>query len=403
MKLRTLVSAAMLLVLPILVAAQSLYSPVIRINGSAVTHFEVEQRALMLQVLGTIGDVKKQALEDLIDDRLRIQAGLALGIRASAEEVSQGMSEFAQRANLTSEQFVQILAQEGIYAETFADFVSSGLIWRKVVQQKFQSKSFITEAELDTAMAMGTTALSASVLLSELVLPYSPETEADTLELLLDLRKDIRSFEDFDLAAITYSAAASRANSGKLDWVPLANLPDSMGTMMMTMGVGSVTLPIPVPGAYMLYQLRGIRDNRTVAARTVAYDYAVLQLPGGRSDATMKTAAELAGSIDTCNDLLAKAQKYPEEYFSQQVLPVRNVPKHIAIELAKLDENEISTSLTQGAIGEFLTFLMLCGRSTKLSEGDREQVRNAMFGQRMEAFGAGYLQELMGDAIISRP
>ncbi|NOX74137.1 MAG: peptidylprolyl isomerase, partial [Alphaproteobacteria bacterium] len=114
-------------------------------------------------------------------------------------------------------------------------------------------------------------------------------------------------------------------------------------------------------------------------------------------------ASKLAGEIDTCFDLQAKAEKYPAENFSQQVLPVRNVPKSIALELGKLDENEVSTTLTSGANGEFLTFLMLCGRTTKLSEGDREQVRLALFSQRMEAFGEGYLQELLGDAIIRKP
>jgi peptidyl-prolyl cis-trans isomerase SurA len=403
MKLRTLFFAVLLLVAPGLLPAQSPFSPVISINNSAVTHFEVEQRAMFLRVLGTIGDVKKQALKDLIDDRLRLQAGRDLGLTLSEEEAKQGMVEFAARANLTPEQLIDELAKEGIYPETFSDFVGSGIMWRKVVQFKFSAKAFITESELDTAMSLGTTALSASVLLSEIILPFTEETEADTLELMLDLRSEIRSFDDFDNAALTYSAAASRANSGKLDWRPITALPPDMRTQMMTMGVGQVTFPIKLPGAYLLYQLRGIRDNRTVAAKTIAYDYAILRLPGGRSDATLKTAVDLAASIDTCFDLQAKAQKYPAEYFSQQVLPVRSVPKHIALELGKLDSNEISTNLTQGTNGEFLTFLMLCGRTTKLSEGDREEVRNALFGQRLEAFGEGYLQELLGDAIILNP
>jgi len=407
MKFQTYISAfalsLMLVLMPALASSQSLYSPVISINNSAVTHFEVQQRTKMLRVLGTIGDVEKQALKDLIDDRLKLQAAKSLGVSINAEEAKQGMVEFASRANLTPEKFIEELAKAGIYAETFADFVTAGLIWRKVVQFRFQAKAFITEAELDTAMALGTTALSASVLLSEIIVPFTPETEADTLELVMDVRNEIRSFDDFDIAALTYSVAPSRADSGKLDWRPIASLPPDMRTQMMTMGVGQVLFPIKLTGAYLLYQLRGIRDNRTVAAQTIAYDYATLQLAGGRSEATRKVAADLAASIDTCNDLLAKSEKFPAENFSQQVLPVRDVPKAIALELSALDENEVSTSLTHGVNGEFLTFLMLCGRTTKLSEGNREEVRNALFAQRMEAFGEGYLQELLGDAIIHRP
>ncbi|NOX74383.1 MAG: peptidylprolyl isomerase, partial [Alphaproteobacteria bacterium] len=183
MKLKSILSALILAALPANVpasaTAQNLYAPVIEINNSAVTRFEVEQRAAMLRLIGTIGDVEKQALKDLIDDRLKLQAGRAMGLGVTAEETTAGMAEFAQRANLTSEQFVEELGKAGVYAETFVDFVDAGLLWRKVIQFRFQSKAFITEAELDTAMALGTTALSASVLLSEIVVPFTPETEAD--------------------------------------------------------------------------------------------------------------------------------------------------------------------------------------------------------------------------------
>lgn len=403
MKFKTLLNVLVLLLIPAFSIAKSPYAPVIQINGSAVTGFEVEQRALMLLVLGTIGDVQKQALQELIDDRLKFQAGRSLGLSVSEEELTVGMTEYAKRANLTPEKFIEVLAIDGIYAETFTDFIKSGLIWRKIIQQLFIGKAFITEAELDTALALGTTSATASILLSEILLPFSPETKNDTLELLLDLRNDISNLEDFDFAALTYSAAPSRANSGLLEWSPLAVLPKAMQTQMMTMGVGQMTQPILMPGAYLMYQLRGIRNNRTVAAKTIAYDYATLQIPGGRSDATFAKAAKLRSSVDTCNDLLAESDQYPSEYFSQQVLPVRNLPKHISIELAKLDANEISTNLTQGENGEFLTFLMLCGRVSSLAEGQREQVRETLFTQRLEAFGDGYLQELKGDAIILRP
>ncbi|MFT4716318.1 MAG: peptidyl-prolyl cis-trans isomerase SurA, partial [Paracoccaceae bacterium] len=126
MKLRTLFSSVftgvMLAASPTILTAQSPFSPVISINNSAVTHFEVEQRALFLTVLGTIGDVEKRALIDLIDDRLKLQAGRALGLTLSQDEATQGMIEFAERASLTPEQLIAELAKEGIYPETFADF-----------------------------------------------------------------------------------------------------------------------------------------------------------------------------------------------------------------------------------------------------------------------------------------
>jgi len=258
----------------------------------------------------------------------------------------------------------------------------------------------VTEAELDTAVALGTTATGVSVLMSELIVPYQDGTQDQALELVEFLSKNIKSFKEFEEAALTYSAAPSRANGGKLDWIPIANLPPVVGSKVMTMGVGSVTAPVILPTAVVIFQLRGLRDNKAVAARPIAYDYATLLLPGGRSAETLAKAHALRGSVDTCMDLMAKSEDYPEGSFNQQVVPLRSVTKDIGGELANLDANEVSYNLTRGENGENLLFLMLCGRTNKISEGNREDVRNALFIQRMEAFGNGYLQELKGDAII---
>ena len=390
------------LALPASLFAQNPYSAAVKVNGSAVTWFEIDQREKMLRAFQTIGDLRSQAIEELIDDRLRQQAARAMGQTLTPEELNEGLAEFAQRANMTVEQFEQALANEGVFPETFRDFVRTGLLWRKVVSGRFQAKAFITEAELDTALALGTTALGASVLLSEIIMPFDETTREQTLEFLTGLRRGLRSLKDFEEAALTYSAAASRADSGRLDWTPLSNLPPAVGTMLLTMSTGEVTEPIELPGAYALFQLRGLRADRNVAAKTIALDYAILRMPGGRSESTLKTAAQLEGAIDTCLDLQAKAERFPEGAFTRSVLPVRQVPRDIARELEQLDPNEVSTNLTSGANGEFLTFLMLCGRTNELSEGNREEVRLTLFNQRMEAFGAGYLQELRGDAVIVR-
>ena len=399
-KLTTLIFTLLLSLTPALSNAASQYSAAVTINGQGVTYFEIEQRALMLEALGTIGDVRTQAREDLIDDRLRQQAGRALGLTVTDLEVQAGVEEFAKRVNMTSKQFFDYLAENKVERETYLDFVKSGLIWRKVIQQKYQNKAFITEAELDTAMALGTVSFGASVLLSEIVLPYDADTKAETLDLASELSRTIHGTTEFEEAAITFSAAPSRESGGKLDWAPVSALPETIGNMLLAMGAGRITPPIPLPGAYAIFYIRGIRDNRSAATRTLAYDYATLLLPGGRSPATLATASQLAGSIDTCNDLLAKSTAYPEEYYQRQVVATGKVPARIAGELAKLDANEDSTVLTSGENNEFLEFLMLCGRTNEITEGNRAEVRQAMFAQRMEAFGEGYLQELKGDAII---
>jgi len=400
MRLLVFCTAVFVTVFPAISMAQSPYAAAIKVNGRAVTYFEIEQRAMFLRALGTPGDLVKQARLDLIDDRLRVQAAVAQGATVSEDALQAGMTEFAARANLTTEQLLQGLATEGIAPETFRDFVRAGMLWRQVVQTRFQGKAFVSETELEAALALGTTAIRDSVLLTELVLPFDNGQEAQSRALADDFSRRLKSFSAFEEAAAAFSAAPSRAQGGKLDWTPLASLAPVIATKLLALSVGEITAPIELPNAVVLYQLRGIRSGRTVAARTVSVDYARLLIPGGRTSENLQTAVDLAAGIDTCEDLHAKAEKYPGNSFSRDVLPVGKVPKAIARELEELDNNEVSTNLTQGEDDEFLMFLMLCGRTGALAEGDREQIRNALFGQRLEAFGVGFLQELKGDAIL---
>ena len=75
------------------------------------------------------------------------------------------------------------------------------------------------------------------------------------------------------------------------------------------------------------------------------------------------------------------------------------MPADIAAELAKLDPNESSTALRRNN-GADLLMVWLCNRTVELEEGAREEIRQALFSQRLETYASGYLEELRSDAII---
>ncbi len=83
-----------------------------------------------------------------------------------------------------------------------------------------------------------------------------------------------------------------------------------------------------------------------------------------------------------------------------EVLPVANIPADYAVELAQLDEGEVSTALTT-ADGQHMVFLMLCGRTRVLPEEvSREEIVSQLRNQRIVAYAESYLEELKADAHI---
>ena len=160
------------------------FGPAIKVNDQVVTKYELDQRIRMLRLFRTQGDVNQLAEDQLIEDRLRLQAARDLGIAASDEELQAGMEEFAGRANLTAEQFMTALGRGGVAPESFRDFVRAGVSWRGVVQARFGSRVNVTEQEIDRAIATGGASGSAlQVLMSEVFLPLTPGEEEETREL----------------------------------------------------------------------------------------------------------------------------------------------------------------------------------------------------------------------------
>jgi len=104
---------------------------------------------------------------------------------------------------------------------------------------------------------------------------------------------------------------------------------------------------------------------------------------------------------DTCDDLYGIAKGQPPEVLERDSRAPEEIPQDVAIELAKLDPGEVSTTLTRSD-GQTLVFLMLCGRTPKL-EGEgpsAEQLTRFIRERRLASFANGYLEQLRAEARI---
>ncbi|MGI3185031.1 peptidylprolyl isomerase [Nioella aestuarii] len=376
--------------------AQSPFSAAVTVNDRIVTYYEISQRAQFLEALNAPGDLLEEARETLINERLQQEVGERFGLLASPDDLEQGMAEFAGRANMNTEAFLGALQNEGIAPETFRDFVAAGITWRNIVRARFGPRAQVSEDEIDRALTLSASDGGAQINIAELVVPITPENEdqirTDIARLAEELDGSIGAFSE---AARAYSAAATGRQGGGLGWRPLSTIPPQLRALLLPMNVGDVTDPVPLGPAIAIFQLRGLDETGFVSPEVTAVEYAQVLIPGGQSEEALVEARALRDEIDTCDDLYGVRPGG----FEITALPIEDVPGDISLELARLDANEVSFGLTR-ANGTQMLFLMLCGRSTELPEGGREEVRQALFQQRLESYAQGYLAELRADAII---
>jgi peptidyl-prolyl cis-trans isomerase SurA len=419
MRLSTLIAAALALALAGTVArAQSgdPFSPVVYVNDSAVTRFELDQRVLFLRALNTPGDLEALARTQLIENRLQVQEAERQEIELTQEQLDAGIAEFAGRANLTSEQFTAALSDRGVAPQTLRDFIRAGLLWREVVRARFAPRIDITPNDVDRALAPTALRGGIRLLLSEIIIPAPPDQIADARALAEDLSVSIRGEAQFAEAARQFSASGSAATGGRIDWIPAENLPPPIVDLLLSLPPGGVSAPVQIPNAIALFQLRGIEDTGRPQGLSVTVEYAQVLFPD--TPEGLAQAVAMREAADACTDLYALAEDLPPDQLIFESAPTASVPRDIALQLARLDPGEASVDLRRGGAR---VLLMLCRRTVDqplaepqpdaegeaaapLTEAEiRERTGNLLFNQRIAQLSNVYLQDLLANAIIREP
>ncbi|MCA1774390.1 MAG: peptidylprolyl isomerase [Loktanella sp.] len=380
--------------------AQAQFSPAITVNNDAITQFELTQRATLLEVFRTPGNTQELAREQLIEESLKLQELNRVGVRLTDEAMERELEEFAGRADMTLDQFLTMLGQNGVERATLEQFVRTGVTWRDYIRQRYASRAEVTEAEVDRAMGQGgSTGGGIEVLLSEIIIPAPPPEAARATAIAEDIAAG-SSFAQFEAAAREYSALPSRQDGGRLGWLPIGNYPEALQGLILSLAPGEVTPPLQIPNGVALFQMRDVREVPSAPQSASEIEYAAYYIAGGRSDAALQAARGVELSVDTCDDLYGVARNQPADVLQRDTRAPASIPQDIAMELAKLDAGEVSYNVTS-ADGQTLVFLMLCNRSYGGMAGqDRDAVRNQVRSQRLAGFADALLADLRATATI---
>lgn len=374
--------------------AQSRFSPVVQVGEAVITRHQLDQRTLFLSLLGAPGDPRELAREQLINEVVQTTAARRAGLAPTADAVQAGMAEFAGRANLEPEQFIQALGQNGVGAETFRDFVAAGVAWRDYVRDRFgETARDIPRPLIRRTLAQRGTEGGLRVLVSEILLPAtSPETAAASRSRAATISA-LGSEEAFAAAARELSVSPSSSVGGELNWVALESLPDDVEAIIAGLTPGQISRPVELENAIGVFLLRDAERVAAGTPETLSVDYALFITDGDRA-----AAEAIARRVDVCDDLYGVAHGLPADRLIRETQPISSLPADIREEVQRLDQDEISTAISRNGRG---TVLMLCDRRPALdSTVDIDIVGNLLLNTRLGAMAADHLADLRADTTV---
>ena len=238
------------------------FAPAITVNNGVITQYDIEQRMKLLEALGASTDLRKLAVQQLTEDRVKKQAAKDMDIELPEGAIEQGVDEFATGRGLTTDDVNHVLEVRGIDVQTMNDFVEAGLLWREVVGQRFRARALPSEEDVDAALEERQTRPQEMLTLAEIALPFAEQGEAETEALADNLYRQIARGASFSNLASEYSRSPSAERGGLLDPVPADRLPAAFRTQVLLLGQGQVTRPIPLSGGLALVKLVSIGRQR---------------------------------------------------------------------------------------------------------------------------------------------
>jgi len=103
-----------------------------------------------------IPDLRKKALDELIEERLKFQEAKRLSIVVSDDDVKKMFNDMAQRNKMTSAQFEQHLEKQGASPNVLKARLKASLVWREVVRKRYGHQINVSQREIeDFAMRSG--------------------------------------------------------------------------------------------------------------------------------------------------------------------------------------------------------------------------------------------------------
>ena len=384
--------------------AQGMFDPVIVVDDQIITKYELGQRQAMLNALGVQGNLAERAREDLIADRLKVAAAAKLGIVASQEQLDQALNDFASRNGQSVDSVVAMLGGKGVATETLRDFLKANIVWQTLMRQRYANAISVSDAEIDAALSATSEATSLQVLVSEIVLPLIEGQENEIRKLAADISR-LRSYDEFSNAARQFSVAGSRADGGKLDWIPLSNLPPALRPVLLPLSNGEVSEPLELPNAIALFQMRGLSEAAPTSTRYSSVEFAILTQPTTDFSGTLSDLQQVSEKALRCDDLYGLSAGLDDATIAIQSLPPSDVPRQESLWLARLDSGEkLIESVTKADGGVEAKLVMLCSRTSVANkDASRDEVRVRLQNEKLNARATSWLASLKASARITTP
>jgi peptidyl-prolyl cis-trans isomerase SurA len=123
----------------------------VMVNGDPITDLDIEQRSKLNFLSTHKPQVRKQVIDELIDEKLKIKEGKKYSMDPSGSDIDGLYSGMSSRMHITPDQLTKSLATSGIRPETLKERMKAEMVWSSLIRGRFKESLQVGEKEVDKA------------------------------------------------------------------------------------------------------------------------------------------------------------------------------------------------------------------------------------------------------------
>lgn len=347
------------------------------VNDEPISSFDVDMRARLMNLQKGITSpmnkqMKKQILNALIDEKIKVQYAQKNGIVVRDEDVQNAIAHLEQQNGMKKGQLVRVLKQNNVPLDFLKDQIRSDLMWLQLVQRQKQNIQPVQPAEISARKNKIRRSLrEEGYLLAEILIPN--ETEA------LKCEEEIRSGKiAFDQAARQYSKAPSASRGGQIGWVKKNHYESVVQPILEQMVPGQLSRPIETKNGFLILAM--LDKKKALTGDTIQIWELVQQAL--TPDKTVALMPTIIGDLHSCRDFMTFARKeaIPESIQKGMVSPDQ-LPPELKDLLSPADANTVIGPLQMNGAN---VFFMKCSVSQKNVLPSDDEIRTQIELERLE-------------------
>lgn len=121
-------------------------------NGSPITELDIQQRTKLIAVSTHKAPTRKDVINELIDDRLKIAKAKTYGLEPSNAQIDTAFEGMATRQHLSVAQFSQLVERAGISPSAIKARLRAEITWNDLIRGKFSSSLQVNEGDVANLM-----------------------------------------------------------------------------------------------------------------------------------------------------------------------------------------------------------------------------------------------------------